>query len=91
MKRKKKKKKKFKLIKKKELTKLGKKILFLTICLLNMFLGSLKMNEKSAGIIFFQSVKRNILYLSNNLFQLLCLEHVIQKLFITFMRTLFIE
>ena len=47
------------------------------------------MSEKSAGIIFFQSVKRNILYLSNNLFQFLCLEHVIQKLFITFMRTLF--
>ena len=55
-----------------------------------MFLESLKMSEKSAGIIF-QSVKRNILYLSNNLFQLLCLEYVIQKLFITFMRTLFIE
>ena len=72
------------------MTKLGKKILFLTICLLNMFLESLKMSEKSAGIIF-QSVKRNILYLSNNLFQLLCLEYVIQKLFITFMRTLFIE
>ena len=79
---------KFKLIKKK-FDKTGKKILFLTICLFNMSLGSLKMSEKPAGIIFFQSVKRNILYLSNNSFQFLCLEHVIQKLFITFMRTLF--
>ena len=46
----------------KELTKLGMNILFLVMCLLIMFLGSLKMSEKSIGIIFFQRMKKETFY-----------------------------
>lgn len=62
----------------KELTKLGMNILFLIMCLLTMFLGSLKMSEKSVGIIFFQRMKKETFYNWITTFCLfLCLEHII--------------